>query len=96
MSDVLPPAETQKTVSEAAELTEKLFTLLLEEPRPTVFVALQMLLSLTALQMGVSFEQLMVSIAQNVPAFYKRWNEMLTPGAQVIDLSAFRKDRSEK
>ena len=96
MSDVLTPDETKKTVSEAAELTEKLFVLLLEEKRTTVFVALHMLLALTAIQMGVSFEQLMASIAQNIPAFYKRWSEVMTPGAQVIDLSAFREKRSEQ
>lgn len=44
--------------------------------RETLFVALQMLMAHVAVQMGVSFEVLMSSMAQNVPLFYKKWAEV--------------------
>ena len=62
--------------------------------REVALTALQISLAHVGVQMGVSLEDLMITLAQNMPVFYrKQFLEQQGVPAPVIDLSEVRKDK---
>jgi hypothetical protein len=63
--------------------------------RDVALTALQMSLANVCVQMGVSFEDCMVTLAQNMPVFYKKqFARQHGEPAPVIDLSQARKEKA--
>jgi hypothetical protein len=94
MSDMLTEEEAKEALPQAAELAQKLFAVLQGSKRSTALVALEMLLPVVALGMGLPLEKLMLTLAHNVPTFYRKWLlEEQPQEAPVFDLSEFRKSK---
>jgi hypothetical protein len=95
------PEEVRDTVLKAQSVMQDIMEGLATKPpeNGALFVALQMLLASVSIQMGVSFEEMMGTLAQNMPTFYKKWHEAEAKRveqerrgpAPVFDFSEFRK-----
>jgi len=67
------------------------------------FLASETLLAYIAVDMGMGFQDLMNSLATNVPQFYRKWHETKTkdespqkPPGVVLDMEAFRKGKDDE
>jgi len=92
---------TQENKDDVMDKTQEVFTSfvnLLSETKPekrAVFLASEMLLTYIAVDMGMGFEDMMQSLATNMPQFYKRWHDTqektnAKPGV-VIDMQSLRR-----
>jgi hypothetical protein len=84
------PEQSRQVVAEASKVAERIEKQCANDPREVVFTALQMLLPLYAANMGMTFDELMSSLAMNMPTFQN--NLAAAVGGNRIDTSEIKKE----
>jgi hypothetical protein len=96
------PEQIRATVLRAQELVRTAVTALSGERMngEEFLMAAQMLVAYSAVGVGVSFDELMRVLAQNMPTMYGKWFEMAESAKQkqvnpatLINLDEFRKNK---